>query len=165
MKKIIKIPQTCCIINPAVNWNSFKNEKDLDFWCLRADIRKNIITLIEEYSVKYFMSGMSRGLELVAAEIIISLKKKYNLTFEGVFPYEEQAARWPVKYHEKYYNIMSQSDKETMTRVYYEYGCYRTRNDYMKNNSNYLLTGDNKDIIIKEKNYLDKQFTPIINCS
>ena len=152
MKNIIKIPQTCCIINPSVNWIHFKNEKDPAFQCLKSNIRKNIITLIEEYSVKHFMSGMSRGLELVAAEIIISLKKKYSLTFEGVFPYEDQAAHWPAKYHEKYYNIMAKNDKETMTRIHYEQGCYRVRNDYMMNNANYMLTGNKKDIIIKRKN-------------
>ena len=161
MAKITKIPQTCCIISPSSVWADLKDEKSPDFLHFKASIRKKILTLIEKHEVRHFMSGMSRGLELYAAEVILELRGKYGLTFRGVLPHEAQPCCWPIKSQEKYYNIMEKSDFEELIQYRFSKGCYKKRNDYMKTRSNFMLTNEKQDIIIKGKDYLTIEFVEV----
>ena len=103
---------------------------------LKSRIKKAIVYLIENKNVKHFISGMALGVDMIAAEIVLDLKKKYpNITLECAIPCETQANRWTVKYRDRYFSIIEKSDKETLLQTHYTADCMPKRNRYMVDNS------------------------------
>lgn len=88
----------------------------------------------------HFISGMERGAELLAAELILELKRKNErISLEGVLPYEEQAARWSKGDRERYFAVMANADAETLIQHRYTSDCYRKRDQYMIDKSDYVI--------------------------
>lgn len=80
----------------------------------------------------HFISGMAIGVDMYAAEIVLDLKKKYpQITLEAAIPCETQAVKWTVPLRERYYDIASRCDKETMLQRHYTPDCMHKRNHYM----------------------------------
>ena len=99
---------------------------------LKRVLREQIIRLIEEDGTSYFITGMAMGIDMYAAEIVLDLKARYpDLQLECAIPYEEQAMRWTNALRERYYDIASKCDKETMLQTRYSSGCFQRRNRYM----------------------------------
>ena len=107
---------------------------------LKLILREQIIHLIEEDGVSYFITGMAMGVDMYAAEIVLDLKANYpGLQLECAIPYEEQAMRWTNALRERYYNIASKCDKETMLQTHYSSGCFQRRNRYMVDQADIVL--------------------------
>lgn len=107
---------------------------------LKLIIREQIIHLIEEDEVSYFISGMAMGIDMYTAEIVLDLKARYpDMQLECAIPYEEQAIRWPNALRERYYDIASKCDKETILQTHYSSGCFQRRNRYMVNQADIIL--------------------------
>lgn len=116
-----------------------ENEQDKRCIDLKATLRAEIEKLIEE-GVTHFLCGMARGVDTFAAEAVLELKLKYpQITLESVIPYENQAINWNESDRERYYDIASKCDKETMLQTKYTKGCLHRRNEYMVNNADILL--------------------------
>ena len=107
---------------------------------LKQVLREQIIRLIEESGVSYFITGMAMGVDMYAAEIVLDLKAKYpEIQLECAIPYEEQAMRWTNALQERYYDIASKCDKKTMLQTHYSVGCFQRRNRYMVNQADIVL--------------------------
>ena len=107
---------------------------------LKLILREQIIRLIEENGVSYFITGMAMGVDMYAAEIVLDLKVNYpGLQLECAIPYEEQAMRWTNALRERYYDIASKCDKETMLQTHYSSGCFQRRNRYMVDQADIVL--------------------------
>ena len=53
-----------------------------------------VIELVEKHSVTHFISGMAIGVDMIAAEIVLELKKDYpQITLECAIPCETQAVK------------------------------------------------------------------------
>lgn len=77
---------------------------------------------------------------MYAAEIVLDLKARYpDLQLECAIPYEEQAMRWTNPLRERYYDIASNCDKETMLQTHYSSGCFQRRNRYMVDQADIVL--------------------------
>ena len=71
---------------------------------LKDELKKSILYLIEDKGVTHFISGMALGVDMIAAEIVLDLKKKYpNITLECAIPCETQANKWTEKYRDRYF--------------------------------------------------------------
>lgn len=107
---------------------------------LKRVLREQIVRLIEEDGVSYFITGMAMGIDMYAAEIVLDLKVKYpGIQLESAIPCETQANQWPELLRERYYNIASQCDKETMLQTHYTPDCMQKRNRYMVDQSDIIL--------------------------
>ena len=95
--------------------------------------------LIVNCGVTRFMTGMGRGVDTYAAEIVLQLRKKYPITLECVLAYEAQAAHWIERERNRYFAIVSQSDKETMMQRRYSQDCLLKRDRYMVDQSGYVI--------------------------
>jgi uncharacterized phage-like protein YoqJ len=103
---------------------------------LKEVLRGEIERQITENGVTHFISGMALGTDLIAAELVLELKKKYSdITLESAIPCEDQASRWSVAQRERYYNVAARCDKETMLQRAYTKDCFQKRNQYMVDNS------------------------------
>lgn len=116
------------------------NEEDARCTALKEELRKQIINLVENENVTHFISGMALGVDLMAAEIVLDLKVSYpGITLESAIPCETQAVKWTVSQRERYYDIASQCDKETMLQNHYSRDCLDKRNHYMVDHANFIL--------------------------
>ena len=116
------------------------NEADEFCSALKQELRTQIIRLIEDESVAHFISGMSLGVDLYAAEIVLDLKVAYpDITLESAIPCESQAETWSDEQRDRYFDIAARCDKETLLQTRYTWDCIEKRNRYMVNHANMLL--------------------------
>ena len=116
-------------------------EADEQFAALKQMLRDQIVRLIEEEGVNYFITGMTLGVGIYAAEIVLDLKSQYpNLKLECAIPCETQAVNWSNAMRERYYDIGSQCDRETMLQTRYTPDCAKKQSKYMVDHTDCLLT-------------------------
>lgn len=135
-EKILK----CCFTGHRPKFLSWGyDETHTDCLRLKEIMKAEIIKLIER-GVYYYISGMSEGVDMYAAEIILELKEKYPTLFlECALPYEEQATAWKNSQREKYFTIIEKSDKATLLQNIYSNDCYHKRNRYMISQAQIVL--------------------------
>ena len=96
------------------------NEADERCIALKQKLRNEIIRQIEENGVTHFITGMAIGVDMFAAEIVLGLKSAYNgITLECAIPCETQAEKWSEALRNRYFDIASKCDKETLLQQRY----------------------------------------------
>lgn len=116
------------------------NESDERCVALKKTIRDEIIKLIEEEGVTHFISGMAIGVDMYAAEIVLGLKASYSgITLESAIPCESQAAKWTEALRDRYFDIASKCDKETLIQRHYTADCMHKRNRYMVDQADFVI--------------------------
>ena len=115
----------------------FNEERCID---LKKTLREQIINLIENEGVTHFISGMAIGVDMYAAEIVLGLKASYpGITLESAIPCESQAAKWSEALRDRYFDIASKCDKETLIQTHYSPDCMDKRNRYMVDQADVLI--------------------------
>ena len=99
------------------------NEEDERCIDLKKTLREQIINLIENEGVTHFISGMAIGVDMYAAEIVLGLKASYP----------SEALR------DRYFDIASKCDKETLIQTHYSPDCMDKRNRYMVDHADVLI--------------------------
>ena len=116
------------------------NEADERCIALKGMLREEIIKLIEKDGVSHFITGMALGVDMYAAEIVLDLKAAYSgITLESAIPCETQAVNWTVQQRERYFDIASKCDKETLIQNHYTADCMQKRNRYMVDQADYII--------------------------
>lgn len=107
---------------------------------LKNRLEELIIELIEKEGVTHFISGVALGVDTYAANIVLKLKSNYPMiTLECAIPCETQAVKWNERDRDIYYDLLSKSDKETLLQQKYTSDCMQKRNEYMVDNSDYVI--------------------------
>lgn len=107
---------------------------------LKKVLRSEIERQITKNGVTHFITGMALGIDLIAAELVLKLKKQYpNITLESAIPCENQAVKWSDAQRERYYNLAAKCDKETMLQRAYTKDYFQKRNQYMVDNSDFVI--------------------------
>ncbi|MCK9479265.1 MAG: DUF1273 domain-containing protein [Firmicutes bacterium] len=133
--------KTCCFTGHRPQNFRFKfDETHSDCIRIKHILKKCINRLITEYGVTHFISGMALGVDIWAAEIVLSLKEDFPyITLESALPCETQAVKWNQDSRERYYYILAKCDKESLLQKQYTPTCMQDRNKYMVDNSNYVI--------------------------
>ncbi len=114
------------------------------------EIRLRLEAAIDEalndgYTV--FISGMSRGVDLWAAEIVLnkrSVDEKIKLICDS--PYRGFEKPWSIPEQYRYNKIIQNADRVIYLSEHYYKGCFQIRNCHMVNNSSRVIaayTGEN----------------------
>ena len=83
---------------------------------------------------------MALGVDIYSAEIVLALKEKYpQITIECAIPCENQCVKWSMVLRDRYFDIVSKCDKETLLQTHYTNDCMQKRNEYMVDNSDYVI--------------------------
>lgn len=83
---------------------------------------------------------MAIGVDMYAAEIVLGLKASYpGITLESAIPCESQAAKWSEALRDRYFDIASKCDKETLIQTHYSPDCMDKRNRYMVDRADVLI--------------------------
>ena len=116
------------------------NEADERCIALKQKLREEIINQIENNGVTHFITGMAIGVDMYAAEIVLGLKSSYEgIVLESAIPCETQAAKWTEEQRDRYFDIASKCDKETLIQHHYTPDCMHKRNRYMVDRSGLCL--------------------------
>lgn len=108
----------------------------LDF---KRRLRETIETLIL-MDYKHMISGGAQGMDIMAAEIVLDLKKEYpDLTLEIAVPFEDQAGTWPDEYRARWQRCIDEADMITVVSHEYTKQCLFARNRYMVQQADLLL--------------------------
>ena len=104
-----------------------------------VELRKEILKAID-CGYTTFLTGMSRGVDLWAADIIIHLRR-YNpeLKLIGVIPYEGFEDKWTVDWKKHYKLVRKELDFLHVVSNEYYPDVYQRRNQYMVNHSALVL--------------------------
>ena len=108
-------------------------------WKVKAALKREIKTAASEgYTV--FISGMARGVDLWAAELVLNLRErgeKIRLICAVPFPGFEQ--RWERGWQKRYQNVIKKADLVKFICPEYRRGCFQARNQWMVDHSSRVI--------------------------
>lgn len=89
----------------------------------------------------YFISGMALGVDMICAEIVLKLKKKYkNVMLECAIPCLNQEKKWSLLEQKRYKKILHKADVvHYVTKTEYSDTCMNDRNNYMVKKSDVII--------------------------
>ncbi len=82
-----------------------------------------------------FISGMAQGVDIWAAEIILKLRKKYNLKLICASPFEGFENSWSEEWKHAYREIIKNADLVKYICPRYSSRCFQIRNEWMVDHS------------------------------
>lgn len=107
---------------------------------LKGRLEELIKNLIEKESVTHLISGVALGADTYAANIVLNLKAQYpGITLKCAIPCETQAVKLNERDRDIYYDLLAKCDKETLLQQNYTSDCMQKRNEYMVDNSDYVI--------------------------
>ena len=104
-------------------------------WLIKHDLKKEILRAIDD-GITVFISGMARGVDIWAAEIVLSLRKSgkpIKLICASPFPGFEE--RWDRDWKDRYNAIMAAADHTVYVCKGYSRSCFQVRNEWMVDRS------------------------------
>lgn len=102
---------------------------------IKKDLEAAILQAINDGFVT-FITGMARGVDIWAGEIVLQLRKQNpNLHLIAASPYEGFESRWSADWQRRYKNILDQADLVRFVCKGYSKACFQIRNEWMVNRS------------------------------
>ncbi len=118
---------------------AFTGHRELGDFFSKRKLKKEIESLIKK-GVEIFLNGMAVGFDLLAAETVLSLKKKYPfIQLVACIPCYNQEKNYQKKDKKRYMDIYKKLDEYVMTSDVYYKGCMLTRDRYMADRADVLL--------------------------
>lgn len=150
--------KTCC----------FSGHRHIDIksaYQIKKKLKSDIIYLIEN-GYCYFGTGGALGFDTIAANVILSLKKKYSkIKLILVLPCETQGENWSQKDQRVYEKIKKRADKVVYISKSYFSGCMHKRNRHLIDNSSVCICYLKKNVggTAYTVDYARKQGVYVIN--
>ncbi len=99
--------------------------------------------VLQSYNEGYrtFLCGGAMGFDLLAAEIVLLIKKNQpDIRLFCILPFEGQAKDFPLSWSQRYHKVLEQCDFIEYVQPHYTKGCYTTRNEKMVDSSSRVIT-------------------------
>lgn len=91
-----------------------------------------------------FLSGMARGFDLWAADIVLEERRKRpEIHLICVLPVKNFEAKWSFEEQKHYNDILNKADYVKLVSTEYHSTCFQVRNKYMVNNSARVIAAYN----------------------
>ncbi len=104
-------------------------------WLIKRDLKKEIRQAVANGLV-VFITGMARGVDIWAAEIVIELRDSGQpLKLICACPYDGFEKSWSSEWQERYKAVLAKSDHTVYVCKYYNRDCFQIRNEWMVNHS------------------------------
>ena len=106
---------------------------------IKRDLEKQIMYETGQ-NRNVFISGMARGVDIWAAEIVLALKSKNdNIKLICACPYIDFEKNWSKVWQKRYSNILDNADYIRYISPKYSASCFQVRNEWMVNHSSKLI--------------------------
>lgn len=129
--------QTCCFTGPR------PEKSDITEEALYKLIKASVLYLVDQ-GYTHFFSGMSRGFDLVASQVIIDMQNTHNISLICAIPYTTQSKSWSFIEQGKYDDIISKARHTICMSDRYFATVFYARNRLMVDNSSKVITYYNK---------------------
>lgn len=110
--------------------------------CSEKEIKNKLESAIDNAignGYTHFITGMARGVDIWAAEIVVERKKHYDLNLICAIPHPE-FDKYRNEYEKGQYNrIIGQADSVLILSTHYSRYCYQKRNKFMVDNSELVI--------------------------
>ena len=115
-----------------------KNNEQYNY--LLESLTEALIKLIEK-GCSVFYCGMAEGFDIICAEIVLSLKKKYkNLRLVCVIPFLEHNKAVKNDWKKRYDKVIFNCDEIVYSSDEYQISAFQLRNIYMVDHSDIVIT-------------------------
>lgn len=103
---------------------------------VKAALQKEIRLAIAD-GINVFITGMAPGVDIWAAEIVLELRKKEELSLKliAASPHPGFENRWSIEWQKRYAAVMAKADFIKEVCSHYSRGCYQIRNEWMVDHS------------------------------
>lgn len=126
----MKREKTCC----------FTGHRQIKEDFVRPVLKNAIEDLVTISGVTHFCNGGALGFDLLAAELVLALKKEIpEISLAMYLPCPEQTNRWPKAARLRYENILAAADEIVCLASAYHPGCMQKRNRALVDASAYCL--------------------------
>ena len=109
----------------------------------RDNIKKRLrAAILEAYGKGFrnFISGFAIGFDLMAAEIVVSLKDQHpDISLIAAIPFKGQASRFNFYDRKRYGRLLEVADEVIVLSDSYYARCFLDRDEFMVNNSSLLI--------------------------
>ena len=105
---------------------------------LKKRLKAKITELAERGCLTFFAGG-ALGFDTLAAETVLSLKKKYPLRLCLLLPCRDQAKNWDEQDLIRYHKILKKADEVTYLSEHYTKFCMHVRNRALVDASNVCI--------------------------
>ena len=106
---------------------------------IRSDLEKQIKQAIAD-GFTTFITGMARGTDIVAGEIVLQLRSEKNpVRLICASPYPGFEEGWSIVWQERYRNILDIADLVRYISPCYSRSCFQIRNEWMVNHSSRVI--------------------------
>ena len=109
-------------------------ERDFDF-----NVLDRVIYNLIRGGTRYLYCGMATGVDMAAAESVLSHKKDFEISLIACIPCPEQDKSYSVKNKERYQRILENCSKVTVLSEEYFDGCMQARDRYLVDTCDVLL--------------------------
>ena len=120
----------------------------------------SILFAVHNKKITHFICGGVPGFDMIAAEVIMELKRKNKITLEIALPFKGQDKNYPKEQKTRYAEILNKADKVTVLSEADDDSFYALRNKYMVDNSSLVIglfdgqsTGENLDTLLYAKQW------------
>ena len=104
-------------------------------WLIKRDLEKQIRQAIAD-GLNVFISGMARGVDIWAAEIVLKLRDAGQpIKLMCACPYDGFDQGWSKEWQERYSTILAAADYVKYVCPGYSRSCFQIRNEWMVNHS------------------------------
>lgn len=111
---------------------------------IKEKLKIEILKCIQE-GFNVFISGMARGVDMWAAEIVLHLRDNgYNIKLICGVPYKGFEDNWNNEWKLRYNKILSNSDLVRYISPYYSQRFFQIRNEWMVNHSAKVIAAYNE---------------------
>ncbi|MFI3114562.1 MAG: SLOG family protein [Clostridia bacterium] len=124
--------KVCCFTGPRPE-KIHENQEEI-----KISLTFAIIDAINQ-GYSYFITGMSRGFDTLAAKCVIELSEKYDICLIAGIPFLGQEAQWSKEEKLEYSVILSKSRYVFCVSENFHRGIYYARNRFMVNNSSKII--------------------------
>lgn len=106
---------------------------------IKSDLKKEIKLAIKAgYTV--YLTGMARGTDLWAAQIVLELQQRNNdIKLICAVPYEGFDERWPRLWKQLYWQVLDKADYVQVIGQGYYPGIFQIRNQWMADRSSRVI--------------------------
>ena len=121
---------------------AFTGHRFYDF-SQREFIQERLTSAISEaydHGIRNFISGFALGIDLMAAQLVQSLKCDLpGISLTAAIPFEGQAERYNIYDKRVYRRLLELADKVIVLSDYYYPRCFLDRDKIMVENASYLI--------------------------
>lgn len=104
--------------------------------------KEQIKTVFENainHGIKIFLTGMAEGFDMIATEVLLTLKNQYPINIIAVIPCLGQESKWSKSQQDRYNSILSKCDNMIVLSEHYYPNCMNDRNAFMVGHSAFCI--------------------------